>query len=119
MKVVKRIALILLILWSIFTTLCCVASYFMYSEMEMEYEELEAKYTELEEESENIDIETIRGLAYELLFENVYYEGVLGEEYDLNAEIDEIVEQHDMNEAEEMELIAMLRVLLEKYDIAE
>ena len=42
MKVVKRIALILLILWSIFTTLCCVASVYMHSEMEMEYAELEA-----------------------------------------------------------------------------
>lgn len=119
MKVVKKIALIVLILWSAITTICCVASISMHSDMEAEYAELETKYSELKEESENVDITTIRGLAYELLFDNVYYEGVLGEKYDLNAEIDKKVEQYELNEIEEMELVAMVKVLIGRYSAFE
>lgn len=77
----------------------------------------ESETTELTPEEDGVDITVIRGLAYELLFDSVYYQGVLGEEYDINAEIDEMVERHNMSEIDEMELCAMVDVLAELYGL--
>lgn len=118
-KVVKIIAVVLLFSWAVLATGLFLIARDSNNEKYEQIKKLETEYAALKEESESVDIATIRGIAYELLFDTVYYQAVLGEEYDLNAKIDAAIEQYELDEFEGAELLAMMEVLISRYNLNE
>lgn len=81
-----------------------------YNELKKDFNELESKY-----ETYKTDVELTRGLAYELLFEMVYHQVILQEDYDLIAELEVIEAQYGLSLKEKMELYDWVEILTEKY----
>ena len=112
-KVVSIIVLVVILgLWAMIATVGFLAAQDANDE---ELQRLEAENAALKDAQGDTDITVIRGLAYELLFELVYY----GEEYDLDAEIDKVVEQYELDEMEETELLLMVDTLIRRYEVGE
>lgn len=105
---------LLLAIYSVIATVAAGSFSADYDALEREYNELKADYDEVSEQIEGTDISTIRGLAYELLFDAVYY-ATLGESYDIVSEMDAIAEQYDLDAMEEAELTLMVKVLTDRY----
>lgn len=116
-KAVKTAAVVIICLWTIMATFLFLIARDSNNEKYEQIQQMEAEIQKLKDESDGTDITTIRGLAYELLFDLVYHAGILGEEYDLSGKIDAAVEQYNLSEMEESELIVMIDVLITKYQL--
>ena len=122
-KAVKIILIVLVCAWAVIVT---VGSIRMNEEMLNEQAKLQEKYNELKTEYDALKtdkddgggITLSRGLAYELLFDSVFYGQIMKEEYDMATEIDKRVEQYGLDDTGETELLLYLQVLIDKYEIA-
>lgn len=106
-KVLKVIVIVAVVILAAYSVIATIAM----RETMKERDQYKAQVQELTEGG--TDISTIRGLAYELLFDKL----VLGTEYDIEKAIDKMIEQYELSEFEEMELLAMLEALISRYEL--
>lgn len=107
---------LLLAVYSVIATVVAGSFSADYDTLEQEYNKLKADYAKVSEQIEDTDISTIRGLAYELLFDAVYYAS-FGESYDIVSEMEALVEQYNLDAVEEVELTLMVKTLIARYSV--